>query len=459
MDYRRLGILGITLALLFWGSMLVVQTFIFDAELSIAAALFELIILLAGASLFWWWIARRLRRDDATLRHHAERLAALHRASLAITTEHDLSVVLQTVVDQSRSLIGARYGALGVLNESGSHIAQFITSGMAHQQLRELTTPPTCNGILGIPIHAQEPVRIDAIQNHPDAGGFPPNHPPMHTFLGVPIISKGKIFGNLYLTDKIETDSNTDSVESEAGRFTEEDQSILEMFATQAAIAIENAALYRQSHEFAVLRERERFGMDLHDGVIQSIYAIGLLLDDGLHRLESDPHKTRARLQEATSGLNTVIQDIRRYIADLRSQPEMPAQHSNPLHEFEQLANALREDAALDVQLEIDAKLLRRFTPRQNAELLQIVREAVSNVRRHAQASRLHITLQPNSNGAVLQIRDNGQGFSMDNLDSATGHGLGNMQARAATVGGKLSVVSSPGQGCILRLTVPLDTP
>ena len=160
-------------------------------------------------------------------------------------------------------------------------------------------------------------LRIDDVAADPRAAGFPPNHPPMRTLVGIPIISKGKIFGNLYLADKrveLETGGVTHTL------FTSEDQDLLEMFASQAAIAIENAQLSKENQQLAVLRERERIGMDLHDGVIQSIYAIGLMLDDARHRLNAEPDQARAAIKTAMQGLDNVIKDIRNYIQDLRPQ-------------------------------------------------------------------------------------------------------------------------------------------
>lgn len=476
-NYKRLGLLGVGLAIVFWLGTLLLRLWLFHHPFSPVASLLELFLLLGGALLFWWWIARRLTRGDRALRYQARRLAALHEAGLAITTERDLAAVLKTVVDESRRLIGARYGALGVLNATGDEIEEFIVSGIsAHTENLLRPHMPKGHGILGIPIREERSVRVDDIGAHPASVGFPPHHPPMRTFLGVPIVSKGKIFGHLYLTDKYplhehragknspgETTARSaphthesSDIHTKRLPFSEQDQSLLEMFATQAAIAIENANLYRQNREIAVLRERERFGMDLHDGIIQSIYAIGLLLDDAQHRMDGELPTARERVQEATQRLNTVIGDIRRYIHDLRAHSETADIAPNPVNEIEKLAQTLRQEAGLDMRLELDASILRRLTPRQNVELLQIVREATTNIRRHAQATRVRISLHEYRGEAHLEIEDNGQGFHHPQVLDMPGDGLRNMQRRADALGGSFSIETGPQQGCTLSVHIPL---
>lgn len=496
MNYKRLGIFGIGLALGFWLVILGLRRFAFQISGSPVASAAELVLLLAGGLLFWWWAARRLDRSDQALRFQASRLESLHRAGLAITTERDLQAVLQTVVDQSRRLIGARYGALGVLNEAGVEIESFIVSGIPPETEKRLRPhPPVGHGILGIPIQQRRSVRVDDIAAHPASVGFPPHHPPMHTFLGVPITSKGRVFGHLYLTDKVDPQRyarpplassrqqdgqgamGSDEIHTteNAVPFNSDDQQLLEMFATQAAIAIENAYLYRQNREIAVLRERERFGMDLHDGIIQSIYAVGLMVDDAHHHLQQhlqqsnhaqNPEATRpvdtrldtagARLRDATQGLNQVITDIRRYIHDLRANSEDVDPQSNPVAEYEKLAHGLRLDGGLHVRLEIEAPLLRQLTPRQNAELLQIVREATTNIRRHAHAARVHIQLRRDHDHAELLVRDDGKGFERPTITAGGGHGLPNMRHRADSLGGQFQLESEPDAGTTLHIRFPI---
>ena len=158
---------------------------------------------------------------------------------------------------------------------------------------------------------------VDNVPDFHAHSGFPEHHPEMRSLLGVPIKTKGKVIGDLYLVEKLDS-NHPDS--GKIIRFTEEDKQILEMFATQAAIAIENARLYRQVQQLAILEERQRFGMDLHDGVIQSIYAVGLMLEDIQRRIHTEPDVAKEGIFNSIKSLNTAMSDIRNYILDLRPQ-------------------------------------------------------------------------------------------------------------------------------------------
>jgi signal transduction histidine kinase len=271
----------------------------------------------------------------------------------------------------------------------------------------------------------------------------------MQSFLGVPIVSKGRIFGNLYLTDKL---PDLQSGRSQPTGFSQEDQEILEMFANQAAIAIENAQLYRQNQQIAVLQERERFGMDLHDGVIQSIYAIGLMLDASRHQLHHSTADAAQGIESALRSLDQVIKDIRAYIHDLRAQQ---VQGRNLQQGLEDLARQLQTYSVLTVDVTADPAALQRLTPAQTSDMLQIAREALSNIRKHAHATEVTICVSATPRDVVLTIEDNGSG--LDNGSAKTGgYGLNNMAARARHLNGELTVASLPTRGTRVSVAVPV---
>ena len=434
---RWLGVIG---PLLFWLIVLLFETAILRVPLSWPAALAELAFIAAGALLFANWVASSLEWQQAEVQRRSQHLVALRNASLALTNELDLANVLQRVVDLSRTLVQARYGALAVLDPEGRSIAQFYTSGLTPEQRKTLGNPPANHGILGLMTRQGEAVRIGDVTADPRASGFPEHHPHMRSLVGVPIMAKGRIFGNLYLADK-RVESGTGAVVVDS--FTAEEQEILQMFAAQAAIAIENAQLYKENQQLAILRERDRIGMDLHDGVIQSLYAIGLLLDDARHRLDSDPEKTRATLGTAIAGLNNTIQDIRNYISDLRPHR---FQGRNVRQGLEQLAQELRTDTLFAVHLKVDPQAAAACTARQADEFLHIAQEALANIRKHADATTIQMRFQFSDGLLQMVIQDDGSGF-----------GLRNMRERARALHGEFRLEARPGSGSQVIVVAPIE--
>jgi signal transduction histidine kinase len=170
----------------------------------------------------------------ATMRE-AERLRTLLDTGIALTSELSLGVVLERIVEAAAELTGAEYAALGVIDRSGTGLERFVTTGIDEATRTTIGEPPHGRGILGVLIHDAAPLRLHDLTEDPRSVGFPPGHPRMHSFLGVPILLRGVSWGNLYLTEKAE------------GDFTDEDQETLTLLAAQAAVAIENARLYESA--------------------------------------------------------------------------------------------------------------------------------------------------------------------------------------------------------------------
>ncbi|MCB9139901.1 MAG: GAF domain-containing sensor histidine kinase [Caldilineaceae bacterium] len=385
---------------------------------------------------------------------HEEQLRAITAASEAVTAGLELNDVLQGVVDASRRLVRARYAALGVLNETGDQIEQFITSGMDEATRRRIGPYPQGLGLLGHIINHRKPLRVDKISADPRAAGFPPHHPIMTSLLGAPIISRDRVFGNLYLTDKI-TDSgggngNDSAVNAQVAPFTQEDQQLVELFARQAAIAIENALLHRQSRQLVIAQERERFAMDLHDGIIQSVYAVGLTLEEARYQLDRDTSLAGAAIDDAVVHLNEVTADIRSYILNLRTKRLNADDLGTGLHN---LVRELRAHTFLSAELDVDPDVNERLTEKQTGEMLHIAQEALNNIRQHARARRVIINLTYQDNNALLRIVDDGSGF--DHAAVNAGNGLGNMQERAAALGGYAEVRTIPQEGTLILISIP----
>ncbi len=532
-----------------------------------------------------------------------DRRDLLLQAGVALASELSLPIVLQRIVDLAVEVTDARYGALGVIDADRRRLSQFITSGISARERAAIGALPEGRGILGILINDARPLRLADIAVDPRSVGFPANHPPMHTFLGAPVMAMGRVFGNLYLTEK-----------RSGGPFSEQDELDLRMLATQAGVAIANATLYEQARareawldatrqvssailsgvdpestlslicrharelvdadtstvitadtsgelvisaadgnrsrdllglhvprhgsisghamasgrpvlvadasrderayqpmvaaggmgpalfvplvvdggafgtlavanrvggpaiidaqariveafaeqaaiaydygrarrdaqRFAILEDRERIAKDMHDGVIQSLFAVGMNLQAiGL----TAGGAVEARLEHAVDEIDRVIRDLRNYIFGLR--PGLLADR--------QLAQAIRELADdfaarthVDTQVEIDPEVAAALAPR-SADVVQFVREALSNAGRHAAAGQVSIALAREGMRAALVVADDGQGF--DVKKGNRGQGLGNLENRVRRMGGSLRIASRPGRGTRLRASIPL---
>ena len=528
----------------------------------------------------------------------------LLEAGVSLASELSLPIVLQRIVDLAVEVTDARYGALGVLGEGGV-LTEFITTGVSEKQRRAIGPLPTGRGVLGLLIEDPKPLRLRNIADHVQSVGFPPNHPPMHSFLGAPVQAMGRVFGNIYLAQK-----------RTAEEFSKEDEETLLVLATQAGVAIANASLYdeirtrerwlaalrditdkmlsgapepdlldaiaeharelagadaatiitagetggelvvaaavgarigqlrgqtlpaegsisgavmksgeaidfedvsRDSRAYqpivragpygpayfgplrdqdgvsgtlmvanlkggarfdqariqlvssfadqasiaiqyrraqaelsrlGLMEERERIAKELHDGIIQSLFAVGMGLQ-GTALMAGSPEMTM-RLEGAVEELDRVIRDLRNYIFGLRPGILADRQLDGALHA---LADQTRARSGISVEVDVDAALAASLSGR-STDIVQLTREALSNVVRHAQAATARVSLSRQGADAVLTIDDNGIGF--DTVDESVGNGLRNMRERAATLHGSLEVLSRNGHGTRLRVKFPI---
>lgn len=382
----------------------------------------------------------RARQQAETLDRRGQQLQALNQAGLSLAAELDTASVLQKIADLARDVARARYAALGIFNENGE-VVQFLTAGITAEDRARIGPLPRGRGLLGLLQDEQRPIRLRAIAGHPASVGFPAGHPPMRSFLGVPILWRGRSVGNLYLTEKVGADE-----------FSEEDQDALTTLAAQAAIAIENARLYEQVGRISVLEERQRIGMDLHDGAMQSLYGVGLLLEDAGEKLPDAERATRGTIERAVELLNATIAEMRRYVMGLRPirGAERPLSESLPT-----LASQMGGQARLQVVVEVDPEAERDLDPEQREAAFYVAADALTNVARHARATRAQIRLSQREGRAVLEVLDDGAGF--DPATRAPGLGLRNMRERAFVAGGRLDVATQPGHGTSIRLELPLE--
>jgi signal transduction histidine kinase len=234
--------------------------------------------------------------------------------------------------------------------------------------------------------------------------------------------------------------------------FDSRELSLLTAIGAWAGLAMENARLHRQARRLAVLEERERIGMDLHDGIIQSIYGVGLALEFARVALEEDPRQSLQKIEQAIDGLNKTIRDIRTYILDLRPRHFVGL---NLREGLQRLVEEYRANTMGDAILTAPEDGLATLPASHGTALFHICQEALANAAKHAHARRLDVHLWASKDRVLLEISDNGEGFDLHKMSVTLGHGLSNMHIRARKVGGDVEITSAPGEGTTVLAWVP----
>jgi signal transduction histidine kinase len=374
-------------------------------------------------------------------------LARLLNSVVLLASEYELDDLLTHVTDEARAITGARYAALGIVDPNTNTLSSFITSGIPPHVKDAIGAQPTGKGVLGKLIADPRPLRIADLTTHSQSQGFPPGHPRMKSFLGVPVIASGAIFGNFYLTDK------TTSTE-----FTTFDEHAVVTLAAVAAIGVENTRLRSQSLTIALHEERHRIARDLHDTTIQRLFAIGLNLQA---TLQTAPPQTAAKLKPAIADIDSTIEDIRTTIFGLEPNT---TQHS-PRQSIITLVNELRPTLDSTVTLTFTGPIDTLTPPAVITHLLAVTRESLANVARHAQASNVHLTLTATPSSITLEVTDDGIGIQNSNSQATKdtaqqsdhGNGLHNLAFRASQMGGTFALTAPPGGGTTATFTLPLS--
>lgn len=367
----------------------------------------------------------------------AEQLRRLLGAVVAVGSGLELSVVLERIVETAVELIGATYGALGVLDPSGTHLVDFVTVGLTDEQRERIGELPRGHGILGLLIVEPVAIRLPDLAQHPDSYGFPPGHPPMTSFLGVPLFVRGEIYGNLYLTDK-----------ADGEEFTEVDEEMASGLAKAAAIAIDNARLHERARDLDLIRDRERIARDLHDTVIQRLFATGLSLQAATRLI--DQPDIRARVETAVDDLDETVREIRTSIFDLQRADVV---ERGPRRALLRLGEELTEAIGKPPSFRFDGPIDTVLGPEEARHLLAVVREALSNVAHHAPSSKAMVAVTIAAGWLEVVVTDSGPG---PGPARSSGRGLANLASRAEELGGTSLLEGAPGGGSRLHWRVPL---
>jgi signal transduction histidine kinase len=439
MDIRRLRLVTIVGPVAFLIALELAGLFLVRPALGGSSVLGLLVIfcaLLAAVVTFAFWVFAVIERQQAELARHNREVHAVNTAITSISSAIDLTQVLQNISDAARELLNSRYAALGVADETGT-IVHFITSGISAEQRLAIGPLPVGQGLLGALIKGGRPLRIPDISKDPRSHGFPPNHPPMRSLLGVPILFKGRPLGDLYLTDKIG-----------AHEFSEEDQELLMLLASHAAVAIENARLYEdarlsrdrlqawnqelesvvaeRTHEIerysremttrvleAQEEERKRIARELHDETAQSLSTLLITMDVMEQRLPQDP-ELQGGLQRLRDLTRRTLDEIRALSHDLR--PTI-LDDVGLVAALQWYADEVCKTFGVPVDVRADSLPEGGLNPDIEIALFRIAQEALTNSARHATCDCCRVTLAFPDHAALLVVEDNGRGYDPENAN------------------------------------------
>lgn len=384
-----------------------------------------------------------LESVQVRLERQNRELLALHQAAGDIHGELALEVVLQRVVDQACALLDARYGAISVVGED-RRILSFVTAGVSPEERERIGHAPVGRGLLGIPLQEGQTLRLRDATTHPRAAGFPPHHPLMRSLLAVPIPGEGSYSGNLYVAEK-----------TSAEEFSEEDEQTLMRLATTAGIAIDNARLHQRLRDLAVAEERVRIAREMHDGLAQVLAYVNAKAQAVKGFLEKgDAAEARSQLDQLAVAAREVLADVREGILALRTRTGPEQGLGEAVAEF---LRRWEDQSGIEGRIDFDPQL--RLSPTAELQLLRIIQEALSNVRKHSGARKARVELRQANGRIQVAIEDDGAGF--DPLASRPGSsprfGLAIMRERAASIGGTIGFHAAPGGGTRVHVEVPLS--
>ena len=356
----------------------------------------------------------------------ANRLDALSEAVIDIAKGEDLQASLRRLVENAVAISGANYGALGALGKDGS-LEEFTYVGLSEETADEIATFPEGKGLLGHLLSHPTPLRVNPIKSHTASIGFPAGHPAMNSFLGVPIRIRDEIYGSLYLTEK------RDGLD-----FTEEDEQLVTALASAAGVAIDNARGQEAQHRVIILAERERIARDLHDLVIQRLFATGLTLQT-ITRDPNLPAGNLERIKEAIDNLDSTVQQIRNSVFALQDQSGEYSLRSRIQTEIHSLRSSSNMNITCGFYGPIDTVLNGEIAE----HIFAVVRELLSNAIKHSHSKLIELQVHALVSLCEVIVVDDGIGILVANPRS----GLLNLEKRAIENGGSFEIRRRPSGG------------
>lgn len=442
MEFQRLKWVAISAPIVFIGLLEIVHFAWAPTDFGWRFRVLTSGVAMVAAVWLYRFVCSKLDRVQDKLESRNHELRALYSSGLDVTAELDLDSLLQKVVARARKLLGARYGALAVYDRQGD-LKSFVTSGMSEDVAARIGPPPEGRGLFGIVMREGQRLRTAEVGDDPRFSGFPDNHPPMHSLLAVPVICRSPFRGNLYLSETMD-----------GSEFTAEHEETLVRFATQTAIAVDNAHLHAQVRNLAVSQERMRIAREMHDGQAQVLAYVNTKAQAVQKFLESGKvAEANEHLSQLAVAAREVYADVREGILGLRAIVDSESGFTETLRRH---LERWQEQSGIRVELVVSEEL-PRFATDVELQLLRIFQEALANVRKHSQAETVKVELKALDGGAKLSAEDRGTGFDLDALrrSQRPRFGIATMRERAEAVGASLDLKSQPGVGTRVEVKYP----
>jgi two-component system, NarL family, sensor histidine kinase DevS len=400
----------------------------------------EMLAAYAGVAIDNARLYESLHDRDQTLTRRNEELALLNEIGSALASSLELDEIMNKTLALLMAHFKVEAGEIFLREEDGETLRLVLHRGEAAEAFWTRHRYKIGEGMVGQAAQTKQPV----ISNHLEKDDRVTRHAVVEAgfrqIACIPLTTRGEVVGVL----TIATRSRKAISKSEL--------QLLVSVAAGAGTAIENARLHSNVRRVTILEERERIGMDLHDGIIQSIYGVGLVLENARMMLREDPQSAEDRLKKATEDLNRTIRDIRNYILDLSPRQ---LRGESLIEGLGRLISEFRQNTKVEVSLAGPKEHLSDLPQINAMALFHICQEALANIAKHANASKVTIDLWTTSDRTLLEVHDDGDGFDLEKANKTVGHGLANMQTRVANVGGDLDIISAPGEGTTILAWVP----
>ena len=383
-----------------------------------------------------------MRVQDAALTRRSEDLSLLNDIASALTSSLEQDEILNKTLAAMMDYMKVEAGEIFLLEDDRETLRMVLHRGQAAEAFWTRNRFKKGEGVLGTVAQTGEPVFNSDLTKDSQFIRSAVLEAGFRQIAYLPLKSGEKLLGVMSVA--------TRSIQP----LDERSLQLLSAVANWAGLAIENAQLHQNARRLAVLEERDRIGMDLHDGIIQSVYGVGLSLENAFQTIDEDPDLAKVRIKESIAGLNQSIRDIRAYILDLR-----PRQMGDDglMSGLKRLVTEYRANTFSEVLLNGPEKQPGDLPQINNLALFHICQEALANAAKHSGANHVDINLFTSTDRVVMEIHDNGKGFATEKMSTTIGHGLSNMQTRAHAVGGDVEITSAPGEGTTILAWVPLD--